>query len=186
MTRQHPGEVSCWDLFAGFLQVGVQGFGGVIMPWARRMAVEERGWLDDAQFTRILGLAQPLPGPNSVNLAIMLGDRLRGLPGALAALAGMMLAPLAIMLAVAAAFEHFGQAPLIRRLLPGISAAAAGLVLGVGMRLALQLERKAWALALLLATFLAVAVFHLPLLPVLVCLAPIGFACGLLAGRRAS
>ena len=169
--------MSCRELFLGFLKVGLCAFGGV-MPWARRMLVDERHWLDDRQFTQILSLAQPLPGPNSLNLAVVVGERFQGARGAAAALVGLLLAPMAIVLTLATLFDHYGQLGPVRRLLPGVSAAAAGLVAGTGLRLLARLERHAWVGALSLAAFLAVVWLHLSLLLVLLVLAPIGVAFG--------
>jgi chromate transporter len=169
--------VSCRELFLGFLKVGVQGFGGV-MPLARRFLVDEHRWLDDRQFTEILSLAQPLPGPNILNVSIVVGDRFQGLRGALAAAAGLVLAPLAIVLTLATVVQHFGQAGPIKRLLPGISAAAAGLVVGTGLRLLDKAERQLWVPCLALAAFVAVAWLHLALPVVLLVLAPVAIAFG--------
>ena len=79
-------------LFLGFLSVGMYGFGGVL-PWARRMIVEQKRWLTAAEFTDMLGLCQFLPGGNIMNLTIALGARFHGAPGAVTAFAGLMAAP---------------------------------------------------------------------------------------------
>ena len=83
-------------LFWGFLSIGVIGFGGVL-PWARRMMVEQRRWLTPAEFTDLLGLCQFLPGPNIVNLSVALGSRFRGVPGAVAAVVGLISLPMVIV-----------------------------------------------------------------------------------------
>src|SRR3954467_852613 len=88
------------QLFLGFLGVALQGFGGVL-PWARRVLVERRRWLSDKDFTEILSLGQFLPGPNVVNVAVCIGARFHGATGAVAAYAGLMLAPVAIALGLA-------------------------------------------------------------------------------------
>ena len=59
-------------LFTGFLKIGLLGFGGV-MPWARRVLVEERQWLTEREFAEMIGMCQILPGPNVVNLVVGLG-----------------------------------------------------------------------------------------------------------------
>ena len=93
-TRPDP---TVFDLFAGFFMVGVCGFGGVL-PWARRMIVEQRKWLTPAEFTEMLGLCQFLPGGNIMNVTIALGSRFRGVPGAIACFLGLMTAPVAIVI----------------------------------------------------------------------------------------
>src|SRR5437773_9537027 len=84
--------VSRATLFAAFLKIGLLGFGGV-MPWARRVLVEERAWLTDREFAELLGMCQVLPGPNVVNLAVILGSRWQGAPGSLLALTGILFVP---------------------------------------------------------------------------------------------
>ena len=79
-----PSPVSRATLFAAFLKIGLLGFGGV-MPWARRVLVEERAWLSDREFAELLGMCQVLPGPNVVNLAVILGARWQGAVGSLLA-----------------------------------------------------------------------------------------------------
>jgi chromate transporter len=84
-------------LFTGFLGIGVSGFGGV-MPWARRLLVEQRRWLTADEFTDMLSLCQFLPGPNIVNVAVAVGARFCGARGVLAGLAGLMIVPFAIVI----------------------------------------------------------------------------------------
>src|ERR1700742_1414752 len=79
--------VSKQELFLGFLKIGLLGFGG-IAPWARHVIVEEKRWVTDKEFAAILGIGQILPGPNTMNAAVMLGDRFQGIPGVLLCLAG--------------------------------------------------------------------------------------------------
>src|SRR5512141_3438691 len=87
-------------LFATFVKMGLLGFGGVL-PWARRVIVDERGWLDDREFAQLIGLCQVLPGPNVVNLAVIIGARTQGPIGSLIAVSGILFVPVALMLAIA-------------------------------------------------------------------------------------
>src|SRR5436190_24357109 len=129
-----PREVTLTVLFLGFLQVALSGFGGVL-AWARRMIVEERRWLSDQDFTAMLGLCQFLPGGNIVNLSIQVGARFRGPLGSLAAISGLMLAPMAIVLALGGLYAGFGHAGIVRGAFAGISACAAGLVIGTAIKM---------------------------------------------------
>lgn len=171
----------CASLFAAFFTVGIRGFGGVL-PWARRMLVDERRWLDERGFTELLSLGQLLPGPNIVNLAVVLGARYAGWRGALAAAAGLLLAPMAVVLTLAELWRQLANLAWLPSILAGTAAAAAGLFVGTGMRLAAKLERRIWPAALAVATFVAIAWLRLPLLTVLAVAAPIGIA---LAAREA-
>jgi chromate transporter len=168
------------DLFLGFFKLGLIGFGGV-GPLTRRIVVEERRWLDDREFAALLGLCQALPGANTSNLALMLGDRFRGTGGALAALAGLLLAPLALLVVIASLFAAFAQTPDLRAALYGATAAAAGLAIGTAAKMLKNLPREPllWGLAALI--FVAVAWLRLPLPLVLAVSAPASF---LLHARR--
>ena len=91
---------SARELFWAFTSLALQGFGGVL-PVAQRELVEKRGWLTREEFAETLSVGQVLPGPNIVNMALMIGDRYFGWRGAFAALTGILLAPLAIVLTLA-------------------------------------------------------------------------------------
>jgi len=150
------------DLFLRFTQVGVSGFGGV-MPWARRMLVEERRWLSAEEFSEALSLCQLLPGPNIVNMAVCVGTRFRGARGALAAVLGLMCAPFAIVLGLGALFTHFGDLPAITAAFRGISASAAGLIVAMGLKMAASRRLRSPMAVFALAAFVAVALMRLPL-----------------------
>src|SRR3978361_1902173 len=100
MSETRPAP-TLFDLFAGFFLVGVFGFGGVL-PWARRMIVEQRKWLTATEFTEMLGLCGFLPGGNIMNVTIALGSRFHGIPGALSCFLGLMTAPVAIVIGLGA------------------------------------------------------------------------------------
>jgi chromate transporter len=161
---------SCGALFWAFTRLALQGFGGVL-PVAQRELVERLGWLDKAQFLEMLSLAQVLPGPNVVNLSLMVGDRFFGWRGALAALAGMMLFPLLIVLLLAAAAGSLRDVPAVVGALRGMAVVAAGLVAATAIKLASGLRQHPFgrlgAGALVLLTVLAIAALRWPLVPVL-------------------
>jgi len=161
------------DLFGGFLEVGMLGFGGVL-PLARRMIVERRRWLSPAEFTDLLALCQFLPGPNVVNLSVALGGRLRGPAGALAALAGLLGGPVLAVIALGAVYGRFAHVPEVARALDGLASTAAGLVLATALRIAAPLRHRPGGVAVALAALLGVALLRLPLPLVLVVVAPVG------------
>lgn len=163
------------DLFLGFLIVGLQGFGGVL-PFARRMLVEDRRWLDEREFTEVLSLSQFLPGPNIVNVSIIIGSRFRGPLGSIAATLGLMLMPFVIVLALAALYARFADLAPVRGATTGVSAAATGLIIATGLKMARPLKSVPWHVVMCVLTFVAIAVLRLPLLWVLAALAPISVA----------
>ncbi len=171
-------------LFGGFFSVGISGFGGTL-PWARRMVVERRGWLSPAEFTDLLALCQFLPGPNIINLSVCLGARFRGMAGAAAALAGLLAAPLVIMLALGALYGASGDNALLGRAFGGLAAAASGLVLATALQIAAPLRGRRLGLAVAGVALLAIAGLRLPLLPTMLVLAPLSIALHR-AGERAA
>jgi chromate transporter len=160
-------------VFLSFLQIGISGFGGV-MPYARRELVDRRHWITDREMTDVLTLAQLLPGPNIVNVSIMLGSRFHGAAGAAAGVLGLMIAPLAIVLVLGATFDRFANVPWLAGAFAGVGAAAAGLILSVGVRFAHALKPRPWIVALGAASFAAIAFAHLPLPLVVIVAAPLG------------
>lgn len=156
-----PGE-----LFRVFTRLALQGFGGVL-PIVQRELVERERWLTREQFVELLAVAQVLPGPNVVNLSLMFGDRAFGWRGGLAALSGMIAAPLGVVLVLAGLYTHWAQHPAVASTLRGMAAVAAGLILATGLKLLAALRRSALgalpAYGLAALTFAAIALAHVPL-----------------------
>lgn len=170
-----PPGVTAGALFAGFLQVGVSGFGGVL-PFARRMLVEQRRWLTEQEFTEILSLAQFLPGPNIVNVAVIVGRRFQGPLGAVVAPFGLMLLPQVIVLLLAAALAEVAEVEAVRGACRGIAAAASGLVLAMALRMAEPIRRTAWQVGIGAIVFAAIGLVRLPMLWVLAAVVPLALA----------
>src|SRR5512134_3425213 len=168
--------VNCRALAWGFARIGLSGIGGVL-PYAHRTIVTEERWLDDREFTEVLSVAQLLPGPNIGNVAILVGTRFRGAAGAAAALGGLFVPPLLVFLVLAMLYRQFAEIAWLKRMFVGIGAAAAGLILGMGLKLAVALPRKMWAAAIALAALGAAVVWRIPLPWVVVGLAPLGIFC---------
>ena len=164
--------VSLAGLFAGFLRVGLSGFGGV-MPWARRMMVEERRWLTEAEFVDILALCQLLPGPNIVNVSIAVGTRFHGVAGALAAFTGLMVAPVTLVIVLGLLYARLDHLVPLRAAFSGIAAVAAGMVIAMAFRIAGVLRGRPVAIAIALAAFLGAGVLRWPLGWLVLVLAPL-------------
>jgi chromate transporter len=163
-------------LFAAFFKIGLCGFGGV-SGWVRPIIVEERRWLNDLEFAELLGAASVLPGANTVNLAIMLGDRFQGASGAATAVAGLLFAPLAILVLVASLYDQFAaQQPAVRAALAGAAAATAGLVLGNAYKLLKAVAGDARAILIVALTFALTAILHLSLMTTLAVAVPCSLA----------
>ena len=171
-----PGDaVPLAALFTAFLVVslaGVGGGGGLVL--ARRVAVEQRRWLDDREFADIVSLCQFMPGPNVVGIAVCVGARMRGAIGTMAALAGFLLIPWAVGLALGVLLLDHRHLAMIPHILGGIAAAAAGLLIATGARLLMPHRRRPAAFVLAGLAFGLVVFAKLPLLAVLFALVPLG------------
>jgi chromate transporter len=177
-----PRVVSKGELFAGFLKIGLLGFGG-IAPWARHVIVEERRWVTDKEFAAILGIGQILPGPNTMNASVMIGDRFQGIGGVLACLVGQIAMPLVIVTVLALVYQRFVSIPEVNAALVGAAAGAAGLVLGTALRMIQKIRPSRSALLVTLVVFAAVGVLGWPLVPVVLVMVPASIAAAALEQR---
>jgi chromate transporter len=178
-TPKSPGEI-----FNVFTRLALQGFGGVL-PIVQHELVERERWLTHEQFLELLAVAQVLPGPNVVNLSLMFGDRAFGWRGALAALGGMLLAPLVVVLALAIGYAHYARHPVVAGVLRGMGAVAAGLIFATGVKLLPALRKNVLgrlpAFALVAVMFACIALLRIPLVWMLAGLGLVGYV---LAWRR--
>lgn len=172
MSEQAPLQQprSKTDLFISFTLLALQGFGGVLAV-VQRVLVEEKRWMTKEQFVEDWAVAQIMPGPNVVNLSLMIGGRYFGLAGALAGLAGMLTAPLIVALLLAMAFGGVSDAAWAQGALRGMGAVSAGLIAAVGLKLISALRSNPMGMpvcvALALASFAGVGVMRWPLAYVL-------------------
>ena len=163
------------ELFRGFLEIALSGFGGVL-PWARRVLVEKRRWLTPDEFTDLLSLCQFLPGPNIVNMSIAVGARFRGARGAAVACGGLLGVPVVIVMVLGALYSVYGHVPQVQAVIRGISAVASGLLVATGIKMATAPRLRSWMLVVAALVFLCVASLRLPLAAVLLVFAPLSVA----------
>ena len=170
MTQLTNRPNSLGDLFLTLTVLALQGFGGVLAVVQHELVVRKR-WLTQEEFIEEWAVAQVLPGPNVVNLCLIVGSRYFGWRGALVALAGMLCVPTLVVLALAVLYARYGAHPLAEGALRGMAAVAAGLILGAGFRLAVALKGNSLGLSLCVVlgsvSFVGVALLHLPLVAIL-------------------
>jgi chromate transporter len=157
-----PPAVTLAALFFGFSKIGLSGFGGVL-PFARHYLVETSRWMSAEEFNQQLGLCQFLPGPNVVNLAVVVGRRYGGLAGAIVAPFGLLAGPVAIVLLLAMIYDAYGALPEAQRMLRGIAAAGSGLLFAMAFRMAMAIKHKPFFLPFTLLVFIAIALLRWPL-----------------------
>jgi chromate transporter len=165
------------DLFISFTLLSLQGFGGVLGVVQREL-VERKQWMTQEEFLEDWAVAQIMPGPNVVNLSLMIGARHFGFAGAMMALAGLLALPLAIVLVVGVLHDRFADNPAVVGALRGLAAVSAGLIAGAGLKLTAALARGPiplfWSVGICVLGFVLVALLHLPLLAVLLVLGSVG------------
>lgn len=154
------------EMFRAFNRLALQGFGGVL-PVAQRELVERQRWLSREQFLEMLAVAQVLPGPNIINLSLMIGDRAFGWRGVVAALSGLMATPLLIVLVLATLYGQLVSVPAVAGALRGMGAVAAGLVIATAIKLIGGLRRhplgRTWCLTYAALTALVVGALRWPM-----------------------
>jgi chromate transporter len=177
-----PGLIA---LFVAFAKISLAGFGGVLV-WARRAIVDQHRWMTADEFNETYALCHFLPGPNVVNLSVVFGSRFRGIPGSIAAFAGLLGPPVVIMTILAALYARYGEIDALRRILAGVSCAAVGLLLSAVFRMMMPLvkRRDLVALVLLVAVFVAIGLLRLPLPAVLLVAIPLSIALSFALRRR--
>jgi chromate transporter len=179
-----PGLI---ELFIAFAKMSLAGFGGVLV-WARRGIVDQHRWMTAEEFNETFALCHFLPGPNVVNLSVVFGSRFRGIPGGIAAFAGLVGPPVVIVTVLAALYARFGEIDALRRILAGVSCAAVGLLISALFRMMMPLIRKRdlVGLVVLAAVFVAIGLLRLPLVAVLLVAIPLSIAITAFMRRRAS
>jgi chromate transporter len=182
-----PLQPGLAELFLAFAKMSLAGFGGVLV-WARRGIVEQHRWMTAEEFNETFALCHFLPGPNIVNLSMVFGSRFRGLAGGIAAFAGLLLPPMALMTILGALYARYGEIDVLRRILAGVSCAAVGLAIAVVFRMMMPLIRKRDVVGLVLvaAVFTAIGLLRLPLAMVLLAAIPLSLAINFVLRRRAS
>jgi chromate transporter len=174
-----PQPTSLTDLFVSFTLLALQGFGGVLAVVQREL-VEHKRWMTRDEFIEDWSVAQIMPGPNVINLALIVGGRYFGLKGALVGLAGMLAVPLVLVLALALVYSQFAEHPGVAGALRGMGAVAAGLIVSTGLRLISALSTNVmgwrWCAVFGLACFFSITYLKMSLAYVLLGLGGMAFA----------
>jgi chromate transporter len=192
-----PTGVSIVEFFFLFSRIGLTSFGGGVSAWMHREFVETRAWLGESEFSAALAFARILPGANIVNLAVLVGHRLMGVAGAAAAVTGVLVGPSVVVIGLAFLARQFGGSIILDAALEGMAAAAAGLLIGTGLKSGGRIIRigltsgvaqaeGVGAITVLVAMFVLVGVLRLPTAPVVLCLAPCSWALAFFASKGTS
>jgi chromate transporter len=178
-----PRRAGLGEMLLVFTTLGMASFGGGLPGWMHREVVAKRGWMSEEAFLAGIALGQVLPGANSVNLALYIGQQLRGLPGAAVAGLGILGPPFAVILLLAILYAQYGAVAGLAVVLGGVAAAGLANSCTVGLRTARRM-RRAWPWAVAGTTFLAVGVLRWPMIPVVLVLAPVSIVLAWRQGRQ--
>ena len=204
-----PDEVGLVELFLLFSQLGLSSFGGGVSAWMHRAFVERRGWLGETEFAAAFALARIMPGVNVLNLAVLIGQRLRGASGAAVAALGLLVGPSLAAIGLTVAYDALAGSALLHAAIEGAAAAAAGLLIAMGLSSArhgagaARQDNRAdptaagrprfaprWpglgAIAVLLTVFVLIGLMRLPTVAIVLCMAPVSIALAYLAMRSDS
>lgn len=176
-------SITLGALFRCFLVIGITGFGGVL-PVVVHEIVRKRRWLDTDEFTELLSICQVLPGPNIVNISVLFGTRVAGLIGGVAAVAGLLLLPVALVLALGTLYAEFSEVAQVQGAVRAVAAGAAGLLIAVTARLFWPQRGNPLVLAIGLLVTIAVAWFRVPLVWVILGFGPLSLGLSYLRMRR--
>ncbi len=163
-------------IFRVFFLIGATSFGGGLTAWIHRQTVLQRKWLTNEQFLSGLALGQVLPGANVTNLAVYIGQLLRGGLGALIAVCAVIAAPFFLCIGFAFIYDDATRIPGFHAAMDGIAAAAVGMVLRLGYVGAVHGCRGLAPALVALGVFFAIGVMHWSLLPVIAIAAPLSVA----------
>jgi chromate transporter len=181
--RNSRESVTLGALFLAFAKIGLCGISSLLV-WTRRVIVDEQHWVSEAEFVETLSVCQFLPGPEISNISIFVGSKFRGSVGAIVALLGLTVAPLAVVLVLGTLYLRYPDLPIIQKILGGLSAAAAGLLIATGIKMLLPHRNRPTALFFAALAFAGIVIAKLPLLTVLLGLVPLSIAVAAFEGLR--
>ncbi|OBF27826.1 chromate transporter [Mycobacterium sp. ACS1612] len=169
-----PGSVSLFELAWTFNHIALASFGGGLSAWSREVLVVEKQWMGEEEFLSAMTMCRILPGANQVNMAVFAGSKMRGLPGALAAVLGLCLVPVVLIMVAAFFYFRFKEIPAVKGVLHGASAAAVALTLAMVIQTGKKCLTGLVPVLLFAAAFVLNGIVRWPLPAVLAVLAPVG------------
>jgi len=189
MQHQMPGEpatsvegVTPLKLFLGFASIGFVGFGGV-MPWVRWLVVDRKSWCSAEEFDNLFALASFLPGGNVLGVSVMVGGRLAGRRGSLAAVLGLVAPPAVLVCLMAELYRRHQHLEAVQGMIGALASAAAGLIVAMGLRMVWPMRRSPRALAIVLVVVVAAGLLRLPLVWILLTILPASLLAARLVAR---
>lgn len=172
------------ELAVTFNYIALASFGGGLSAWSREIVVVRKNWMHDEEFLSAVTMCRILPGANQVNLAVFVGTKFHGVPGALAAVCGLCALPVAIAMGLAYAYFRFHQVPEVDSILRGATSAAIALTLAMAVKTGKKCLTGILPIVLCSAIFLLNGVLRWPLLASLALTAPPALLWAWMKSRR--
>jgi chromate transporter len=195
MPARSPFAGGFIQVFLVFSQIGLSSFGGSVAAWMHREFVESRGWLEESEFATALAVARVMPGVNIVNLAVLIGQRLKGFTGAAAAVAGLLTGPIFVVIGLGLLYQRFAEIVFVQNLLEGIAASTIGLLISMGITSGRRIIREGiscgckiesmGAIGILAATFVFIALLRFPTVLTVLFVAPLSITLAFFGFRAA-
>ncbi|MEY4505353.1 MAG: hypothetical protein RL154_1653, partial [Pseudomonadota bacterium] len=160
------------SIFKAFFIIGATSFGGGVVAYLRDAIVERNGWMSESEFLATLEISQTMPGLNTINISILTGDKLMGVPGAIVAFFGMLVPGCVFVFILGMAYNQNANNPIVLNILAGTASAAVGLLLAVTIKIGKKQFLNLKDSLFMLATFFCVVVLKLHLAELLLILAP--------------
>jgi chromate transporter len=171
--QQSDPSPSLWELVLAFSQIALASFGGGLSAWSREIVVVEKKWMQEEEFLSATTMCRILPGANQVNMAVFVGTKFRGIPGAIAAVFGLCAIPVLVVLGLAAAYFQFHHVPSLQKILHGAAAAAVALTIAMAVKTGRNCLHAPIPILLFLATFAMNGLLRWPLLLALAIVGPL-------------
>lgn len=168
-----PVKPSLLELAWTFNHIALASFGGGLSAWSHEVLVVRKGWLGEDEFLSALTMCRILPGANQVNMAVFVGTKMGGIPGAVASVVGLCVVPLIYVLAMAFVYFRFKEVPAVKGVLHGASAAAVALTLAMVLQTGKKCLTSVVPVGLFAASFVLNGVLRWPLVVTLAILAPL-------------
>ena len=148
-----------FKLFRTFAKVGAFTIGGglAMLPLIRDEIVNKNKWIDDDEFMDMVAISQSLPGLIAVNIAIFIGNKLKGTKGSIVATLGSVLPSFLIILLIAMIFSNFKDNPVVIAVFKGIRPAVVALIAVPTVQLAIRSKLNWWRLLLAVVTMALIA-----------------------------
>ena len=170
-------RVSLPEIFRTFFWIGLFSFGGGLLPWIQHQVVNERKWMTDEEFFPAVALSQVLPGVNSTNVSVYVGQHVRGAIGAITALGALLIGPFFMVLIAAVSYKVVLGVPALQAAAAGVAAGAIGMLLRTGVSAVQAAGFRPAPVAIMVATFVLIGILHFSLVAVVLVMTPISIAC---------